>query len=119
MHHVEATEPMRHQLPWPMHALGQHPYSMHDAGCSMEGEMNSKELFLWIVLGLPRSVTILCIHSFVRAAQVAADEEPLALGTVVISPAAAQSLSAAWHKVRRKSLYSTEEDFIALCYQVS
>eukprot|EP00878_Enallax_costatus_P045701 GHUV01055156.1.p1 GENE.GHUV01055156.1~~GHUV01055156.1.p1 ORF type:complete len:207 (+),score=47.09 GHUV01055156.1:524-1144(+) len=50
--------------------------------------------------------------------RVAADEEPLALGSVVISPEATQQLTASWQTVQRKSLYSTALDFITLVSQV-
>jgi hypothetical protein len=50
--------------------------------------------------------------------QAAADEEPLALSGVSISPAAQEQLAAAWHAVQHTSLYKNPQQLLDLVQQV-
>lgn len=50
--------------------------------------------------------------------QAAAEEEPLALSGVTVSPAAAQAIEDAWKAVRQQSLYSSPEQLLDLVQQV-
>lgn len=59
-----------------------------------------------------------CSCSSNNFVQVAADKEPLVLGSVIISPEAAADLTGAWQRVQRKSLYNTAEEFLTLVSQV-
>lgn len=52
------------------------------------------------------------------ALQVEADEEPLALGDVIVSQEAQQQLTAAWQAVQRRSLYSSPRQLMELVEQV-
>jgi hypothetical protein len=51
-------------------------------------------------------------------AQAAADEEPLALSGVSISPKALDQLSAAWRSVQHTSLYTSPQQLADLVQQV-
>jgi hypothetical protein len=50
--------------------------------------------------------------------QAAADEEPLALSGVTISPAAEEELTQAWQAVAQHSLYSSPQQLLDLVQQV-
>jgi hypothetical protein len=79
-------------------------------------------LRLWrlhVLLPMPSWAMIRCAPlCFVWGLQAAADEEPLALSGVTISPAAAQAITDAWDTVRHQSLYTSPKQLLNLVQQV-
>jgi hypothetical protein len=82
-------------------------------------------LLLWrLYVRLPTlSWPMLCCAQFnercvVWRLQAAADQEPLALSSVTISPAAVQALTDAWAAVRHQSLCPSPEQLLILVQQV-
>lgn len=63
-----------------------------------------------------------CYHVITAAAaavhQAAADEEPLALSGVTVSPAAAQAIQDAWRQGRQHSVYTSGQQLVELVTQV-